>query len=41
MPTIIPVVPDQAVEVISERETAAGAEKRVREYLAAGVREVW
>ncbi len=38
---VIPVVPDLAVEVISEWETAAGAEKKVREYLAAGVREVW
>jgi len=38
---VIPVAPDLAVEVISESETAAGAEKKVREYLAAGVREVW
>ncbi|HTX34693.1 MAG TPA: Uma2 family endonuclease [Bryobacteraceae bacterium] len=38
---IIPVVPDLAVEVISESETAASAETKVREYLGAGVREVW
>jgi Uma2 family endonuclease len=38
---VIPVVPDLAVEVISESETAAGAERKVREYLASGVREVW
>ncbi len=39
--TVIPVAPDIAVEVISESETAAAAEKKVQEYLAAGVREVW
>jgi len=38
---MIPLVPDLAVEVISESETAAGAGKKVPEYLAAGVREVW
>jgi len=36
-----PAAPDIAIEVISNSETAAGAEKKVREYLAAGVREVW
>lgn len=38
---VIPVVPDVAVEVISESETAGGTEKKVWEYLHAGVREVW
>ena len=38
---LIPVVPDIAVEVISESENAADAETKVREYLAAGVSEVW
>jgi Uma2 family endonuclease len=38
---VIPVVPDISVEVISESETAAGAEKKVWEYLNSGVREVW
>ena len=38
---VIPVAPDIAVEVISVSETAAAAEKKVQEYLAAGVREVW
>ena len=38
---VIPVAPDLAAEVISESESAADAEKKVREYLAAGVTEVW
>ena len=38
---VIPVAPDIAVEVISESETAAAAETKVQEYLAAGVQEVW
>ncbi len=38
---VIPVVPDLAVEIISESESAADAETEVKEYLAAGVQEVW
>jgi Uma2 family endonuclease len=38
---VIPVVPDLAIEVISESETAASAEAKVEDYLAAGVLEVW
>jgi len=37
----IPFAPDLAVKVVSVSETAADAEKKVGEYLAAGVREVW
>ena len=37
----IPFAPDLAVEVISESESAADAEKKVGEYLRAGTREVW
>jgi Uma2 family endonuclease len=38
---VIPVVPDLAVEIISASESAADAERKVQEYLAAGVLEVW
>jgi Uma2 family endonuclease len=38
---VIPVAPDLAVEVISESESAEDAETKVRQYLAAGVQEVW
>ncbi len=37
----IPFAPDLAVEVVSSSESAWAAEKKVREYLSAGVREVW
>lgn len=37
----VPFAPDLAVEVISESETAAEAEKKVQEYLTSGVSEVW
>jgi Uma2 family endonuclease len=37
----IPVAPDLAVEVISDSESAADAEKKVGEYLRAGCLEVW
>ena len=37
----IPIAPDLAVEVISQSESATYAEKKVREYLAAGVVEIW
>jgi Uma2 family endonuclease len=37
----IPFAPDLAIEIISNSEIAARAEKKVREYLASGVREVW
>ena len=37
----IPIAPDLAVEVISQSESAAYAEKKLREYLAAGVVEIW
>jgi Uma2 family endonuclease len=32
---------DLAIEIISNSEIAARAEKKVREYLASGVQEVW
>ena len=38
---LIPFVPDLAVEVISISESALDAEKKVRQYLQAGVEEVW
>ncbi len=37
----IPFAPDLAVEVISVSESAWAVEKKVREYLNAGVQEVW
>ncbi len=37
----IPFAPDLAVEVVSSSESAWAAEKKVHEYLSAGVREVW
>ena len=37
----IPIVPDLAVEVVSDSETAGLAERKVQQYLAAGVVEVW
>lgn len=37
----IPFGPDLAIEVVSVSESARDAEKKVREYLAVGVREVW
>jgi Uma2 family endonuclease len=37
----IPFAPDLAVEIISESEPAGDAELKVRQYLAAGVTEVW
>jgi Uma2 family endonuclease len=37
----IPFAPDLAIEIISNSEIAARAEKKVREYLASGVQEVW
>ena len=37
----IPFAPDLAVEIISNSEIAARAEKKVQEYLASGVQEVW
>jgi len=37
----IPFAPDLAVEVISESEPAADAEKKVGEYLRGGTLEVW
>lgn len=39
--TLISFVPNIAVEVISKSEIADEAERKVREYLAAGVTEVW
>jgi Uma2 family endonuclease len=37
----IPFVPDVAVEVVSDSETARDAEYKVQQYLASGVNEVW
>jgi Uma2 family endonuclease len=37
----IPFAPDLAIEIISNSEIAAKAEKKVQEYLASGVQEVW
>lgn len=37
----IPFAPDLAIEIISNSEIAARAEKKVQEYLASGVQEVW
>ena len=37
----IAFAPDLAIEVISESEPAEDAEQKVREYLTAGVQEVW
>jgi Uma2 family endonuclease len=37
----IPFAPDLAIEIISNSEISARAEKKVREYLASGVQEVW
>ncbi len=37
----IPFAPDLAVEVISVSESAAAVERKVREYLHAGVQEIW
>ena len=37
----IPFAPDLAVEVVSVSESAWAVEKKVREYLHAGVQEVW
>ena len=37
----IPFAPDLAIEIISESEPAGDAETKVRQYLAAGVAEVW
>jgi Uma2 family endonuclease len=37
----IPFAPDLAVEVVSVSESAASAERKVHEYLAAGTAEVW
>ena len=37
----IPFAPDLAVEVISESESAADAERKVGEYLGGGTLEVW
>lgn len=39
--TLVPFVPDLAVEVISESEHAADAESKVHQYLNGGVAEVW
>jgi len=38
---VFPVAPDVAVEVISGSESAADAEHKVQQYLAAGVKEIW
>ena len=38
---LIPFVPNLAVEVISKSESAEDAERKVQQYLAAGVDEVW
>ena len=38
---LIPFVPNLAVEVISRSEAAEDAERKVQQYLAAGVTEVW
>jgi Uma2 family endonuclease len=35
------MAPNLAVEVISDSETAYSARKKVSEYLAAGVEEIW
>jgi Uma2 family endonuclease len=37
----IPLAPDLAIGIISNSEMAARAEKKVQEYLASGVQEVW
>jgi len=39
--SMISVVPNLAVDVISQSDFAADAERKVRQYLAAGVEEVW
>jgi Uma2 family endonuclease len=36
-----PVVPELAIEVVSPSNTSAEVKKKTREYLAAGVRQVW
>jgi Uma2 family endonuclease len=37
----IPLAPDLAIEIVSNSEIAARSEKKVQEYLASGVEEVW
>ena len=38
---VIPIAPDLAVEIISVSESAADAERKVKQYFSAGVEEVW
>jgi Uma2 family endonuclease len=38
---LIPFVPNLAIEVISKSEPAEDAERKVQQYLASGVGEVW
>ncbi len=37
----IPIAPDLAIEIISDSETAVDVQRKVREYLAGGVQEIW
>ncbi|MBI3279292.1 MAG: Uma2 family endonuclease [Acidobacteria bacterium] len=38
---VVPFAPDLAVEIISDTEPAREAERKVHQYLAAGVFEIW
>ena len=37
----IPFAPDLAIEIVSNSAIAARAERKVQEYLASGVQEIW
>jgi Uma2 family endonuclease len=39
--TAIPIVPEVVVEVLCEIDTVLGIHRRLRQYFAAGVKEVW
>jgi Uma2 family endonuclease len=39
--TVIPIVPDIAVEVLSPSETTRMIHRKLKQYFAAGVKEVW
>ncbi|HEY4361457.1 MAG TPA: Uma2 family endonuclease [Bryobacteraceae bacterium] len=39
--TVIPVIPDIAVEVLSPSESTRSIHRKLKQYFAAGVKEVW
>jgi Uma2 family endonuclease len=39
--TVIPIVPEIAIEVLSPSETSRMIQRKLKQYLDAGVREVW